>query len=134
MADEQDQKEILLALYQEYREHARHSESITESANNFMLAIAAAILTIITADDKLGVTCEAREYLSIGLICLGLLGTIFSISYTMRYQRNRVRGNKIIESLDQLFFEDEKKEDEKKEDEKKSITTLKYEADATLGL
>ena len=136
MAGQQDQREILVALYQEYREHARHIESITESANNFMLAIGTAIIAIITADDKLGVTCPARQYLSIGLSCLGLLGTIFSISYTMRYYRNTFRGEKIIDKLDEVFFVDKKKDSgtTNPDNNNTSITILRNEADVKLWL
>ncbi|MGK7941635.1 MAG: hypothetical protein AB4062_16085 [Crocosphaera sp.] len=112
--NQEHQREILVALYQEYREHARHIESITESANNFMLAIATAIIAIITVDNKVGVTCETKQYLSLFLLVLGVLGTIFSLSYTMRYYRNTFQGEKIIDRLDEVFFKDENQDNKNK--------------------
>ncbi|MDJ0597626.1 MAG: hypothetical protein QNJ37_02100 [Crocosphaera sp.] len=91
------QEEFYLSVYQDYREHARHSESTRETANNFMLAISAAIIGVMTNDGNL---CRNDIPLCISLIVLGILGFLSSVAYTDRYQRNRIRASKIKEALD----------------------------------
>ncbi|MDJ0661724.1 MAG: hypothetical protein QNJ42_19895 [Crocosphaera sp.] len=113
-----DQAEFYLSVYQDYREHARHSESTRETANNFMLAISAAIIGIMTYDEKL---CRSDIPLSISLIVLGILGFLSSVAYTARYQRNRIRASYIKKEFDKLYSSNNNKIE--------SIQELKEKAD-----
>ncbi|MDJ0845282.1 hypothetical protein [Crocosphaera sp.] len=99
-----DQREFYLSVYQDYREHARHSESIRETINTLLLAIAAAIATVMTdnARGNGGIGPEDR-YLAIILFVVGILGLASFIGYTDRYYRNKMRAyylrNRLSDSL-----------------------------------
>jgi hypothetical protein len=113
------QKEILWGLYQELRIHARHSETLRSTMNNYMLIIASALITVIISDNKINILDLPLSL----LVCfLGLLSGLFSLSYTERYQRNRERAEEFLKQLDNIFF---------KEQSLASIAQLKARADKT---
>jgi len=113
------QKELLWGLYQELRNHARHSETLRSTMNNYMLIIASALITVIMFDDKINILDLPLSL----LVCfLGLLCGLFSLSYAERYQRNRERASELLKQLDTVFFEDQASA---------SLSQLKADADKT---
>jgi hypothetical protein len=98
------QQELLWGLYQEIRNHARHSEMQRSNAVNYALLIASALTTVILFDSKIN-----RYDLPLSLLVsfIGLLSVLFSLSYTELYWRNRERASRLLEQLDTLFFKDQ---------------------------
>ncbi|MGK7956419.1 MAG: hypothetical protein AB4063_14400 [Crocosphaera sp.] len=130
-----DQRECYFSVYQEYREHARHSESTRETTSNFLLAISAAIIGVMTMDEK--VSCQ-DTYLGLILIVLGWIGFFSSLAYTARYHRNRIRAFHIKQELDKLYTSDNNNQDNRyefgtlypsKNNNIKSLQTLTQDAD-----
>ena len=124
---QKEKQEILLSLYEDYREHARHSESTREGINNFILVLLAAILTVIVDYNKNARNeifgCEDK-YLILLLILISFLGLISFFGYTERYHRNKIRAAYIRHYLDELLFINKKKNSDGK-----SIKTIKKDAD-----
>ncbi len=98
------QRELLWGLYQELRNHARHSETQRANAINYALVIASALTTVILFDSQIN-----RYDLPLSLLIsfIGLLSALFSLSYTELYWRNRERASRLLEQLDTLFFKDQ---------------------------
>ncbi len=94
-------EEILLSLYQDYREHARHSESIRETVNTLLLAVAAGIFTVMAQNSNRSGQMIGHEdkYLAITLLGVGIIGLFSFLSYTDRYYRNKTRAYHILEKL-----------------------------------
>ena len=95
------QKDLLWGLYQEYRNHARHAETLRSNINNYVMLISSALITLVTFDDKID---RSDLPLSLIIALLGFLGALFSVSYTERYNRHRLRSSKIRDQLDKMFF------------------------------
>jgi len=96
------QRDLLWGLYIELRNQSRHSELLRANVSNYVLLISSALITIITFDKKID-----RNDLFLGLITIlsGIVGMVFSLSYTERYNRNRGRALELIRHLDACFFE-----------------------------
>ena len=98
--DRKIQKDILWGLFQEYRNHARHKEVMRANITNYLILISAGLLTLITngglkRDDVLLVAM---------LILVGILGALFSSSYSERYLRNRRRADEVAKELGDAYF------------------------------
>jgi hypothetical protein len=102
--DEKGQKDLLWGLYLDMRNHARHAETLRVSAVSYMLAVASALIAVITFDHKVD---RYDLPLSILVALIGLITALFSASYAELYFRNRERANNILKRLDELFFYDE---------------------------
>jgi energy-converting hydrogenase Eha subunit A len=98
------QRELLWGLYQELRNHARHSETQRATAINYALVIASALTIVILFDRQIN-----RYDLTLSLLIsfIGLLSALFSLLYTELYWRNRERASRLLERLDTLFFKDQ---------------------------
>ncbi len=116
-------KDILWGMYQEYRAHARHNEDLRSTVNNILIVASAGLVSLITYDQKIN-----REDLSaaILLIGFGVLGIMFSASYTERYQRHRQRASVYRNRLDELFFKNDESSGEN------TLAGLRDEADKTI--
>lgn len=95
------QKDLLWGLYQEYRNHARHTETLRSNVNNYVMLISSALITVVTFNDKID---RSDLPLSLIIVLLGFVGALFSVSYTERYNRHRLRASKIRKQLDKMFF------------------------------
>lgn len=109
--DRKIQKDILWGLFQEYRNHARHKEVMRANITNYLILISAGLLTLITngglkKDDMLLVAM---------LILVGILGALFSSSYSERYLRNRRRADEVAKELGDAFFSNRMKVTELRE-------------------
>lgn len=98
------QQALLWGLYQEIRNHARHSESQRSNAVNYALVIASALTTVILFDSQIN---RYDLPLSVLVSFIGLLSALFSLSYTELYWRNRERASKLLTQLDTVFFQDQ---------------------------
>lgn len=101
------QKDLLWELFQEYRTHARHKEIMRANITNYLIIVSAGLITLITYDN---VKVDKEDYpMTIMLIILGILGILFSASYTERYHRNKGRADKIAELIGNDWFDDGEK-------------------------
>jgi hypothetical protein len=92
-------KKLLWDLSQERRNHARHSETLRSSVSSYVLVAASGLVAVITFDD----TINRYDFpLSLLLIAIGILGTLFSAAYTERYHRNRRRASELLKELDAI--------------------------------
>jgi hypothetical protein len=96
-------KRPLMGYAFEYRNHARHVETLRTSAVNFMLVVASALITVITYDNE--IMCTILP-LTIIVSLLGLITALFSASYAELHFRNLERAKQLLARLDSLFFED----------------------------
>ncbi len=96
------QKELLWGLYQEYRNHARHNETMRANIINYLIASSAGLVSLIA----LGGLHRDDSPLTIVLMAVGLLGFLFSASYTERSLGNKHRANQVIDKLDSLWFKE----------------------------
>jgi hypothetical protein len=94
-------KELLWNLSQERRNQARHSETLRSNISNYILLASSGLVAIITSDHKFGHWDLAMSLL---LVVIGALGTLFTILYTERYHRNRRRASCLLKELDAIFF------------------------------
>jgi hypothetical protein len=100
--DENIQKDLFWGLYEDLRSHARHAETLRSNAGSYMLAVAAALIGVITLDDKLN-ACDLPPAVVVAV--LGLLTALFSASYAELYFRNRDRAARVLKCLDDLFLQ-----------------------------
>jgi hypothetical protein len=95
------QQEILWGLYQECRTHVRHIETLRSNATNYILVISSALVTVIISDERI----NSRDLpLSIMIASLGFFGALFCVSYTVEFNRHRLRASEIRRQLDKMFF------------------------------
>jgi len=95
------QKDLLWGLYLDVRNHSRHNEILRSNAVNFVLVMASALIAVITFDKQID-----RYDLPLCFIVgvMGLIGTLFSASFTELYFRNRTRAAYFLQQLDDAFF------------------------------
>jgi hypothetical protein len=95
------QKDLLWGMYLDVRTHSRHNEILRSNAVNFVLAMASALIAVITFDKQID-----RYDLPLCFIVgvMGLIGTLFSASFTELYFRNRNRAGYFLQQLDNSFF------------------------------
>jgi len=98
---EKMQKEILWSLFQEYKIHARHVETIRTSVANYMLLAASVLITIIIFDKQINLIDLP---LSILVTLIGSGGALFSFLYFNQYAKNITRAKRILNEIDELFF------------------------------
>jgi hypothetical protein len=100
----ENQKDLLWGMYLDMRAHARHAETLRVSAATYMLAVASALIAVISFDHKL----DLHDLpLSILVSLIGLITALFCASYAELYFRNRERAERIQKRLDELFFDHE---------------------------
>ena len=116
--DKKIQKDLLWGLYQEYRNHARHSETLRSTVNNYVMVVSSALITLATFDKNID---SSDLPLSLLMIFIGFIGVFFSVSYTERYNRHRERASQVRKHLDEMFFP--------KTDGAVNIKTLRTKAD-----
>lgn len=95
------QKDILWGMYQEYRTHARHSETLRSTVNNILIVASAGLVSLSTYDQQINRDDLPATFLLIGF---GILGILFSSTYTERYFRSAERAAACRQRLDELFF------------------------------
>jgi hypothetical protein len=94
--DDAARRRLLWDVLAEHRNQGRHSETLRSSVAGYTLAIASALVTIITHD---GVDGDDLP-LSILVVVVGVVGGLFSAAYTERYHRNRRRADVLLSELD----------------------------------
>jgi hypothetical protein len=100
----ENQKDLLWGMYLDMRAHARHAETLRVSAATYMLAVASALIAVISFDHKL----DLHDLpLSILVSLIGLITALFCASYAELYFRNRERADRIRKRIDKLFFDNE---------------------------
>ena len=95
-----DQKDILLCMYQEHLKQARHQDNQRSTMANLILIISSGLLGFITFDKILNITDLP---LAIFLFLLGLYGAVFSAKYYERYKLHYERSRKVREQIDRIF-------------------------------
>jgi hypothetical protein len=95
------QKDILWGLYQEHRTHARHNETLRSAVNNMLIVASAVLVTLTTSDKEINERDLPGALLLIGF---GILGFIFSASYTEKVGRHKTTANQYREELNQVIF------------------------------
>jgi hypothetical protein len=97
------QKDILWGLYQEHRTHARHNETLRSTVNNMLIVASAALVSLALYDRDITLRDLPAGILLIGF---GLLGFVFSASYTERTVKHKSRANEYAQELDTLVFDE----------------------------
>lgn len=101
MTDEQKiQKEILLAIYQEYLTRCRHHENLRATITSSLIGIDAITVGIITHDKELNFSDIP---LTVLIILLGIFGLIFTLSHSERYLQYSERSRQYITTLDKIY-------------------------------
>jgi hypothetical protein len=94
-------KDLLVGMYADLRQHARHAETLRSMVVNFMIVIASVLIAAITADGRI----ESSDMVPcLAVACVGLLGLIFAGSYTELHERNRLRALHFRNTLDREFL------------------------------
>lgn len=94
-------KDILWGMYQEHRVHARHNETLRSAINNMLIVASAALVSFVIYDKEVNSSDLPAAILLIGF---GLLGFIFSTSYTERTLEHKRRADQYWNELDSLLF------------------------------
>ena len=97
------QKDILWGLYQEYRTHARHNETLRSTVNNMLVVAAVAIISFATYDKSINEKDLPAFALLVGV---GFLGLLFSASYTERVLKHKRRAKECLTELDSTVFKE----------------------------
>jgi hypothetical protein len=95
-------KDLLWGMYADLRAHARHAETLRANVTSVVVAIAAALVAVITND---GSVQRGDLAMSGAIVVVGLFGVAFAASYTELYERNRRRAMRFRAALDGEFFE-----------------------------
>ncbi|MFM2450086.1 MAG: hypothetical protein RIS44_2536 [Pseudomonadota bacterium] len=93
-----DRRKLLWDLSSERRNQARHSETLRSSVAGYVIASATAVIAVITYDKHINVYDLP---LCISVIIIGVVGSLFSATYTERYHRNRRRASRLLKELDE---------------------------------
>ena len=92
-----DRRKLLWDLSSERRSQARHSETLRSSVAGYVIAAATAVIAVITYDKHINIYDLP---LCISVVIIGIVGSIFSATYTERYHRNRRRASHLLKELD----------------------------------
>jgi hypothetical protein len=98
---EKVKKDLLWGEYLELRNHARHAETVRSNAINYVLVLTAALITVISLDGQI---TRADWPLSLFILVIGLFGSLSSLAYIERYDRNRERARTLRESIDDQYL------------------------------
>lgn len=94
-----DDKDILLRMYLQECEFARHHEELRATAANIMIGVTAGILGLIAFDQKI----SANDLpLTIFLTILGIFGAVFNSKHCERVRLHLNRGKQYFVKLDQV--------------------------------
>lgn len=96
----QDDVELIWNIYQEHCEWERHHEEQRASATNVLLAIAAAVLGLITYDQRVG---RGDLPLALFLTLQGIYGALFMMKHYERFRMHRERAVGYRKELDVRF-------------------------------
>lgn len=96
-------KDILWGYYQEHRTHARHNETLRTTVNNILFVASAALVTLTGLDKCIDDRDLPGAFLLVGF---GILGFLFSASYTEKVGRHKSRSEQYFCELNELFFSD----------------------------
>ena len=99
------QKDLLLGLYQDVTNHARHAEMLRANAVNYGLLVASILITVIVTSDNC--ITHSDWLLCIAVSLVGLFTALFAASYAELYFRNRARAERLRKFFDEAFFEGE---------------------------
>jgi len=91
-----DERDILIQIYQEDCEFARHHENLRATVANIIIAVSAGILGIVAFDQKVNINDLP---LTIFLTFLGIFGGIFSSKH---YERVRLHLNRAKQYFSKL--------------------------------
>ena len=100
------QKDILWGVYLDLHNQSRHNEILRSNAVNFVLVMASALIAVITFDK------DINRYdlpLCVLVVIIGLIGSLFSTSFTELTVRDKRRGRYILHHLDDSYFKNQAK-------------------------
>jgi disulfide bond formation protein DsbB len=92
-----DDAELLWRFYQEQYVRMRHQESQRESVTKLLVAVAAALLGLVTFDGRITTTDIP---LALFLVVLGVFGAVFSIKHYERFRYHLGQARSYHKALD----------------------------------
>jgi hypothetical protein len=95
-----DEPELLWKFYQEHCTWERHHEQQRTSVTNLFLAVAAAVLGVVTLDRELS---SADLPLTIFLIVQGFFGSVFVAKHYEVFCMHQSRAGQYREALDSMY-------------------------------
>jgi hypothetical protein len=98
---EKIRKDLLWETYLDLRNHARHAETVRANAINYVLILTAALITVISLDRQ--VTRDDWP-LCVFILVIGLFGSLSSLAYIERYDRNRERAHSLRDNIDEQYL------------------------------
>lgn len=94
-----DRRKLLWDLSSERRNHGRHSENLRATVAALTMTASSALVAVVTYDRHVDVYDLP---LTILVTFVGIIGAIFSATYTERYHRNRRRASELLKELDAI--------------------------------
>ena len=92
-----EKPDVLLALYLDNIQYARHHENLRSTMSNLILVVGAALGAVITMDNKI----NSMDLPFIGfLVIIGLYGTFFSFRHFERFHSQYARARKLRAQLE----------------------------------
>jgi hypothetical protein len=91
-------KDILWSLYEEHREHARHTETLRSTVISMLIVASAGLVTLATYDKKLNTWDLPAAAL---LVSFGLLGLFFSLYHTEKIAKHKMWASEYWNELDE---------------------------------
>ena len=98
---EKVQKDLLWETYLDLRNHARHAETVRANAVNYVLVLTAALITVISLDRQI---TRDDWPLCLFILFIGLFGTLSSLAYIERYDRNSERAHTLRDNIDKQYL------------------------------
>ncbi len=94
-----DEKDVLLAMYNDECTHRRHHETQRSNVANLLLAISSALIGVMLVDGKLA---RPDHYLGIFMFLIAIFGILLTAKLYERFDLHRERAKKIRYRLDHL--------------------------------
>lgn len=92
-----DRRKLLWDLSSERRNQGRHSENLRATVAAQTMTVASALVAVAVYDSKINLVDLP---LCVLVTLVGVIGTVFSATYTERYHRNRKRASDLLKELD----------------------------------
>jgi Ca2+/Na+ antiporter len=109
----ENQNSIMICLYQEHLNQARHQENQRSTMSNLILIICSALLAAVTLDKDLSLTDLP---LTLFLFSLGVYGAVFSAKYYERFKLHYERSRIVRKQLEKIINSIDNKETQKAAD------------------
>lgn len=115
-----EQKTVLLGIYQENRSHVRHLESQRATASNIIIVTTVSLAGVMGINN---LTC-ADWPLTVALIILGIYGTMFTAIHYECIRSYRLRAGECCKALEVLLSKREKSSEEQTQEMLKKILNM----------